>query len=153
MYLPHDADHKTIIKTILNNQLVHMQVAGLPASPEGLYALQVQENSTYPVQLEYDDEPLNGTTQVRAGAVRPEIIVPGAAPVESAAVTDVMARGLTLGASVRLIRFPFFGLHGQVTELPHSLERIETGAHARVLRVRLSDGRVVTVPRANVELL
>jgi len=96
---------------------------------------------------------LNGTTQVRAGAVRPEIIVPGAAPVESAAVTDVMARGLTLGASVRLIRFPFFGLQGQVTELPHSLERIETGAHARVLRVRLSDGRVVTVPRANVELL
>jgi hypothetical protein len=96
---------------------------------------------------------LNGTTQVRAGAVRPEIIVPGAAPVESAAVTDVVARGLTLGALVRLIRFPFFGLQGQVTELPHSLERIETGAHARVLRVKLADGRVVTVPRANVELL
>lgn len=96
---------------------------------------------------------VNGTTQVRAGAVRPEIIVPGALDVESATATDVLARGLTLGATVRLIRFPFFGLQGQVTELPHSLERIETGAHARVLRVKLADGPVVTVPRANVELL
>jgi len=49
MYLPHDADHKTIIKPILINQLVHMQSAGLLTSPDGLDALQVQENSTYPV--------------------------------------------------------------------------------------------------------
>jgi hypothetical protein len=64
MYLPHDADHKTIIKTILLNQLVHMQSVGLPTSPEGLNALQVQENSTYPVQPENDDEPITSTTQV-----------------------------------------------------------------------------------------
>jgi hypothetical protein len=64
MYLPHDADHKTIIKTILASQLVHMQGDGLPTSPEGLDALQVKENSTYPVQPEYDDKPLTGTTQV-----------------------------------------------------------------------------------------
>ncbi len=31
-------------------------------------------------------------------------------------------------------------------------EIIETGAHARVLRAKLDDGKVVTVPRANVEL-
>ncbi len=52
MYLPHDADHKAIIRTILTNQLAHVQSAGLPTSPEGLDALQVQENSTYPVQPE-----------------------------------------------------------------------------------------------------
>jgi hypothetical protein len=46
MYLPHDADHKTIIKTILTNPLVHTQSAGLFTCPEGLDALQVQENST-----------------------------------------------------------------------------------------------------------
>ena len=48
MHLPHDADHKTIIKTILTDQLAHMKAAGFPTSPEGLDALQVQENSTYP---------------------------------------------------------------------------------------------------------
>ena len=62
MYLPHDSDHKAIIRTILTNQLAHMQSAGLPTSPEGLDALQVQENSTYPVQPEYDDEPITSTT-------------------------------------------------------------------------------------------
>jgi hypothetical protein len=64
MYLPHDADHKTIIKTILTNQLAHMQTARIPTSPEELDALRVQENSTYPVQTEYDDEPITITTQV-----------------------------------------------------------------------------------------
>jgi hypothetical protein len=58
MYLPHDADHNTSIPTILTTQLTHMQSAGLPTSPEGLDALQVQENSTYPAQPEYDDEPI-----------------------------------------------------------------------------------------------
>jgi hypothetical protein len=63
MYLPHDADHKTTIRTILTNQLTHMQSSGLLTSPEGLDAIQVQENSTYPVHPEYDDEPITNTTQ------------------------------------------------------------------------------------------
>jgi hypothetical protein len=64
MYLPHDVDHKTLILTILTNQLTQMQSAGLPMSPEGLDALQVQENSTYPVSPELDDEPITNTTEV-----------------------------------------------------------------------------------------
>jgi hypothetical protein len=42
---------------------------------------------------------------------------------------------------------------GVIEELPHELVRIETGASVRVLRAKLDDGRQVTVPRANVELL
>jgi hypothetical protein len=49
MYLSHDIDHKTSINSILTNQLAQMQAAGLPTSPEGLDALHVHENSTYPV--------------------------------------------------------------------------------------------------------
>jgi len=64
MYLPHDSDHKSIIRTILTNQLAHMRSAGRPTSPEGLNALQVRENSIYLVQPEYDDEPITSTTQV-----------------------------------------------------------------------------------------
>jgi hypothetical protein len=92
---------------------------------------------------------INGATQVRAGAQRPELIGP-----ESAVPDAVASRNssLEVGARIRIIRVPFFGLSGRVTEMPPALERIETGAEVRVLRASLDDGRVVTVPRANVEL-
>lgn len=93
---------------------------------------------------------INGATQVRAGALRPEFIAPKGS---SASVSECHSRGLDVGERIRLIRVPFFGATGRITELPHDLERIETGAHVRVLRAALDDGRQVTVPRANVELL
>jgi hypothetical protein len=64
IYLSHDIDYKTTINTILANQLAHMQAAGLPTSPEGLDALQVLENSTYPGTPELYDEPITITTKV-----------------------------------------------------------------------------------------
>jgi hypothetical protein len=93
---------------------------------------------------------INGATQVRAGAQRPEVI----APMGSGEMVDSAgAAGLEIGARVRLIRVPYFGRTGVVRELPHELERIETGAWLRVLRAELDDGSCVTVPRANVELV
>jgi len=70
MYLPHDIDHETAIHLILNNQLANMQSTGLPTSPEGLDALQVQEKSTYPVRQELDDEPITNTTEVISPQLR-----------------------------------------------------------------------------------
>ena len=93
---------------------------------------------------------INGATQVRAGAQRPEFVAPMG---ESASSDNGRSHGLEVGARIRMIRVPFFGSTGKITELPHDLERIETGAHVRVLRTILDDGRQVTVPRANVELL
>ena len=96
---------------------------------------------------------INGATQVRAGAVRPEIIVArdeGEAP---ASREPAPAPGLRVGASVRIVRAPYFGVAAEVVALPPEPEPIETGARTRVLRARLPDGRTVTVPRANVELL
>ena len=59
-----------------------------------------------------------------------------------------------VGSEVRLIREPWFGRLATVTELPEQLEQIETEAQVRVLRARLADGgEVVTVPRANVEVI
>jgi hypothetical protein len=96
---------------------------------------------------------INGATQVRAGALRPELIVPDVSAENTmGARTDLEAAGLQVGSHVRLIRVPYFGLRGEVVELPHAMEEIPTGAHARVLRAKLADGLVVTVPRANVEL-
>jgi hypothetical protein len=99
---------------------------------------------------------INGATQVRAGAVRPEII---GVPVSIASTgletnsEEALNEGLRVGSFVRVIRVPYFGQRAVITDLPRELERIETGACARVAKVRLAvDGTEVLVPRANLEL-
>jgi hypothetical protein len=97
---------------------------------------------------------INGATQVRAGALRPEIIAPPSdtAGGEGRAKEQDQA-GLTVGSIVRVIRVPYFGLRAEILELPRELTVIETGAMARVAKARLIEsGQVVTVPRANLEL-
>lgn len=94
---------------------------------------------------------LNGATQIRAGVLRPEIVIP--LPGSSGPAPQATAARLEPDARVRLVREPHFGLLGVVTALPDPPQPIETEALVRVLRVRLDDGREVTVPRANVELI
>lgn len=95
---------------------------------------------------------VNGATQIRAGVIRPEIIVPveGGSMSEEESVEEGI---LEIGSLVRVIREPYFGLIGEVTKLPHEPTVIETEARVRILELRLEDGRTVTVPRANVELI
>lgn len=99
---------------------------------------------------------INGATQVRAGAVRPEIIgVPTSLELNDRIATseDAADQGLRVGSLVRVIRVPYFGQRAVITALPRDLERIETGASARVAMVKLeADGKEVRVPRANLEL-
>jgi hypothetical protein len=52
-----------------------------------------------------------------------------------------------------MIRDPYFGMVGTVSALPHAPALLESGSYARVLDVALADGRTLTVPRANVELI
>ncbi|MFM7052985.1 MAG: hypothetical protein ACKOYN_12775 [Planctomycetota bacterium] len=97
---------------------------------------------------------VNGATQIRAGVMRPEIVIArragdpapstGARPEEGA---------LDIGTQVRLIRDPYFGLIGTVAALPSEPSVLGSGSKARVLEVALDDGRRVTVPRANIELI
>jgi hypothetical protein len=92
---------------------------------------------------------INGATQVRAGAIRPEIIV---ARPDGGERVDSPPLGLDVGARIRIIRVPYFGAQGTIVDLPAAAQEIETGAMTRVLIARLDDGRTVTVPRANIEL-
>lgn len=101
-------------------------------------------------ELDGREVSVNGATQIRAGVMRPEIIAAGFHG--EGEVADVSA-GLEPGTPVRIIREPYFGLLGTVSELPPELHKIETEASVRILRARLADGRLVTVPRANVEIL
>ena len=99
---------------------------------------------------------INGATQIRAGVIRPEIIVPheqgpgGAAVPAAAAAVD---QSLAIGARVRIIREPHFGALGQITSLPPELTRIETESRVRIAVIRLDSGEETRVPRANLELI
>jgi hypothetical protein len=96
---------------------------------------------------------VNGATQIRAGVMRPEIVIPLGVPKGAAAGALQENLGMTVGSSVRVIRMPHFGQLGEVTDLPPELQEVESGAKVRVLRVRFADGAVATLPRANVEMI
>jgi len=82
---------------------------------------------------------VNGTTQVRAGAQRPEIIISEEGSYPSA-VQAPAGKSLETGVTVRIIRVPYFGETGVVQELPHELRRLESGTMARVAVVMLASG-------------
>lgn len=96
---------------------------------------------------------INGATQIRAGVIRPEIIIPHEKTPERKSSRDGLEGGMALGTPVRIIRDPYFGNLGKVVDLPVNLQEIQTGSSVRVLRVELEDGKQVVVPRANVEIL
>ncbi len=103
-------------------------------------------------QLAGEECSINGATQIRAGVMRPEVIVPGHKPSGLVAQQNLQ-EGLAPGMPVRIIREPYFGLLAEVVDLPPELQVIETEAKVRILHARLQDGRVVTIPRANVEII
>ncbi len=97
---------------------------------------------------------INGATQIRAGVMRPEVIV----ALEEEKVEDVLkdaekTMGIEVGSPVRIIRQPYFGALGKVTALPPEPTVIETEAKVRILEVELESGEKVVLPRANVELI
>ncbi|WP_437192593.1 hypothetical protein [Planctomicrobium sp. SH527] len=99
---------------------------------------------------------INGATQIRAGVLRPEIVVPLVnLPANSQIdfAERVAEAELSVGATVRLIRDPYFGELGTVTQLPIGPQRLDSGSKARVLEVKCLSGKTVTVPRANVEIV
>jgi hypothetical protein len=102
-------------------------------------------------ELEGKVASINGATQIRAGVIRPEVIVP--LPLTGAAETAGMGGVLEVGTAIRVIREPYFGQLGTVTDLPPQLMEVDSGTHVRVLKAQLEGGHEVLVPRANVEII
>jgi hypothetical protein len=94
---------------------------------------------------------VNGATQIRAGVLRPEIIIPHQE--ETSEEADELSAGMLPGTQVRIIRQPYFGAIGKVTSLPVELQQLESESYVRVLDVDLGGGKIVTIPRANVEII
>ena len=98
---------------------------------------------------------ISGATQIRAGVIRPEIIIPDPSIKQMKKDTDEgWERGaMKEGDTIRIIREPYFGKLARVKGLPNELAKIETESPARVLVAEFADGKTAVIPRANVELL
>lgn len=97
---------------------------------------------------------VNGATQIRAGVMRPEILVPlQDARTSSSNGSQGEVGVLDIGTTVRIIRDPYFGMIGTVAALPPEPQVLGSGSKARVLEVASAEGGTVVVPRANVELI
>jgi len=98
---------------------------------------------------------ISGATQIRAGVIRPEIIIPKGAGVagDHRAASVPQREGIRIGDQVRIIRDPLFGKIGEVASLPPELQKIPTESEVRVLEVRFGDGSRTMIPRTNIELI
>ncbi len=106
---------------------------------------------------------VDGTTQIRAGVVRPQVLVSEGEPPDRAAQgpfgdgygmpLNALAN-LSVGDKVRCIRQPFYGQWGTVEEIPVEPVEVESESLMEVALVRLDgSGEVVTVAEANLEVL
>jgi hypothetical protein len=121
---------------------------------EGFGALPISERTFNLLKnMEGRMSAINGATQIRAGVLRPEIIIPYDNPDEMDESKEEFSDGMIKGSLVRVIRAPYFGEIAKVVDLPINLQRVESGSRVRVIELELEDGRVVTVPRANVEII
>ncbi|MDQ1280291.1 MAG: hypothetical protein QG670_1554 [Thermoproteota archaeon] len=101
---------------------------------------------------------ISGATQIRAGVIRPEIIIPRD-DIDEKTIgkigreDEIPTEGMRPGLPIRIIREPYFGAIGRVSSLPVELQIVETESEVRVLEAELANGKKVIVARANVELI
>jgi hypothetical protein len=96
---------------------------------------------------------MHGRTQIRAGVIRPELIIPLEAGGSAASVAAKELPVLEPGKVIRVIRQPNFGIIGKITAMPDELVSVESETLVRVLEAELEDGQKVVIPRANVEII
>ncbi len=97
---------------------------------------------------------INGATQIRAGVIRPEVVIPYTDDIHRKIETESFENiGLDIGSPIRVIRQPHFGRLGKVVNLPSPLQKLESESSARVLEVEFEDKTRAIIPRANVEMI
>lgn len=121
---------------------------------EGFGRIRMAER-TWQLLAAHDGEQasVSGATQIRAGVMRPEVLIPRAGH-PAAGAERAASTGLEVGSLLRVIRQPYFGRIGHVVALPPELQELDSGARVRVTVVEFADDRSrAVVPRANVELI
>lgn len=96
---------------------------------------------------------VNGATQIRAGVIRPEIVIPLSKDELKGDHKDAdSSEGIQAGSLVRVIRAPYFGRMGKVVDLPSELRKMESETMVRVAIIKI-DGENIEIPRANLEMV
>jgi hypothetical protein len=95
---------------------------------------------------------MHGKTQIRAGVIRPEVIIPLDFDENELVYVKPKDPILMAGQLIRIIRQPGFGKIGKIISLPEELQRAESETKVRTLLAEV-DGSEVIIPRANVELI
>ncbi|MDA3838931.1 MAG: hypothetical protein PF574_08120 [Candidatus Delongbacteria bacterium] len=95
---------------------------------------------------------INGATQIRAGVMRPEIIITHDDQLDKDGSKNYETAGIEAGDQIRIIRAPYFGKLGTVVSLPVEKHKVESGTWVRVLVANV-DGKDVLIPRANIEMI
>jgi len=111
---------------------------------------------TFDILRKYDgkEASINGATQIRAGVIRPEVVIRQGEPTDEIKKKVLSEKqGIDIGSVVRVIRVPYFGKIGKITALPPELQNLESETHARVCEIEFSNGERVIVPRANLEMI
>ncbi|MFC1525000.1 hypothetical protein ACFL5I_01285 [Planctomycetota bacterium] len=96
---------------------------------------------------------ISGATQIRAGVMRPEVIIPLDNKAAAGATREESEGMLQMGTLLRIIREPHFGQLGKVSALPAELQVLPTESKVRVLEVTLANNEKVILPRANIEII
>ncbi|MBT4035857.1 MAG: hypothetical protein HOB84_09835 [Candidatus Marinimicrobia bacterium] len=96
---------------------------------------------------------INGATQIRAGVIRPEIVIPlNPEDIKGDVHAIQINEGIQPGSLVRVIRAPHFGRIGTVVSLPPELQKMESETMVRVAEIKIDD-QVMVIPRANLEMV
>ena len=93
---------------------------------------------------------INGATQIRAGVIRPEIVIPLNSQMKGEKATNDSNHGISIGSLVRIIRSPYFGKIGEVISLPPELQQMESETMVRVAEIKVNEENFL-IPRANLE--
>ncbi|MGB4308879.1 MAG: hypothetical protein WBI94_01150 [Candidatus Cloacimonadaceae bacterium] len=110
---------------------------------------------TYDLLKQFDGHKtsIHGRTQIRAGVIRPEIIIPLDFEHEELKAPEAAVPVLKPGTMIRVIRQPHFGRIAKVTALPEELTKVESETMVRILEAEFEDGTKFSLPRANVEVI
>ena len=128
----------------LNTALIVTEGYGSIPMSEATYSL-LKENAGNAASI-------NGATQIRAGVIRPEIVIPINNSDSENDSESKMPQGIQEGSTVRVIRSPNFGKIGTVASLPSELNKMESETMVRVAEINIA-GKNFLIPRANLEMV
>ena len=93
---------------------------------------------------------INGTTQIRAGVIRPEIIIPLDEQVAEESHNEETLVEPGKGMKVRVISDPYYGMWGEIIKDGSYSMEMPNGTKQDVVEVKLESGEVIRIGENNI---